>query len=396
MGEPKKIAAIITTCYRWSHADVLLDKFLYGFPTDEGLIAPRVRLASVYMDQRHPEDRCVAWSEKFGFSMHESICSALRLGGKDLAVDGVLIIGEHGDYPWNEKDQHLYPRRHFMEQVCGVFAASRRSVPVLSDKHLSYNWPDAAWMYRRAQDLKVPLMAGSSIPYTWRSPWLEYERGVEIDEALAVGYGGLESYGFHMLEGLQCMVERRRGGETGVQSVQCLEGEAVWEAARQGLWSRELADAACAVMTKIPEGHLEQHVKNPAVFLVEYSDGLKGAGVMLNGHAQGFGYAARSRGSIHAFDYYLPYGDPWAHFSYFGLNIEEMFVTGRPPAPVERTLLTSGILDAAMTSRHEGHRRIETPHLAIRYETYDRVPIQPRKPRPEGASIGPWPPKATA
>lgn len=392
MAEPKKIAAIITICHRWSHADVLLDKFVYGFPIDDGLIPPRVKLASVFMDQRHPEDRCIPLSEKFGFSMHESICAALCLGGKELAVDGVLLIGEHGDYPWNEKEQHLYPRRYFMEQVCGVFAANKRSVPVFSDKHLSYNWPDADWMVRRARELNVPLMAGSSIPYTWRSPWLEYDKGVPIDEAVAVGYGGVESYGFHMLEGLQCMVERRRDGETGVRAVQCLEGEAAWAAVAEGKWSRELVEAACAQMEKIPQGPMEQHVKKLVVFLVDYCDGLRAAGVMLNGYARGFGYAARSAGQVQAFEFYLPNGDPWAHFSYFGLNIEEMFVSGQPVGPLQRTLLTTGMLDALMTSRYEGHRRVETPHLAFRYKSYDHIPFRPCKSRPQGASIGPWPP----
>ena len=56
---------------------------------------------------------------------------------------------------------------------------------------------------------------------------------------------GIEAYGYHGLETLLCNVERRRGGESGVASVQCLEGEAVWQAAEAGRWSVELAVAAC-------------------------------------------------------------------------------------------------------------------------------------------------------
>src|SRR5690606_8413139 len=186
-----------------------------------------------------------------------SIVDALTLGGETLAVDGVLLIGEHGRYAWNEKEQHLYPRKYVMEQICGVMAASGRAVPVFNDKHLSYNWHDARWMFDRLAALGAPFMAGSSLPTCWRSPWLEHELETPIREALAIGYSGLDSYGFHALETLQCMVERRNGGETGVEAVTCLEGEAVWEAAAAGVWSRALAEAACAAIEAKPAGTIE-------------------------------------------------------------------------------------------------------------------------------------------
>ena len=51
--------------------------------------------------------------------------------------------------------------------------------------------------------------------------------------------------------------------------------------------------------------------------------------------------------------------------------IDTLVNTGHAPYPVERTLLTTGILDAVMTSKHEGNKRIETPHLAIKYTPVD-------------------------
>ena len=75
----------------------------------------------------------------------------------------MLLIGEHGEYAWNEKQQKLYPRRYFMEQICGVMATSGRGVPVFNDKHLSWNWHDCRWMCERAAGLGAPLMAGSSL-----------------------------------------------------------------------------------------------------------------------------------------------------------------------------------------------------------------------------------------
>jgi len=394
----KKIAAIITEYRPKSHADVVVTKFLKGFPVDEGFFAPRVDIASMYIDQFPDSDISRQMAAEHDVPIYNSIPKALTLGGKELAVDGVLLIGEHGDYAWNEKEQHLYPRRFFMEQICGVLATSDRGVPIFNDKHLSYNWPDAKWMYDRANQLNAPFMAGSSLPLGWRSPWLEHELETPIEEAIAIGFSGLDIYGAHTLEVLQCMVERRAGGETGVSAVTCLEGDAVWEAAAQGLWSRELAEAACASIENKPEGSMEDHCENPALFLIEYCDGLKGAILMLNGYVQDLAYAARVDGQIQACEFYLQghggQDGAYAHFSYLSLNVEEMFLTGQPSYPVERPLLTSGVLEAALTSRHQGYSRLETDWLDVTYRSYEKLPWRPTAPRPTGACLDPWPPTA--
>jgi hypothetical protein len=390
MAEPKKIAAIITEYRPNSHADVIVTKFLKGFPTDQGLIPPRVQIASMYVDQFPESDLSRSMAAAYHVPIYPSIVKALTLGGGELAVDGVLLIGEHGDYAWNEKEQHLYPRKYFMEQICGVLATSRRAVPIYNDKHLSYNWPDATWMVERAARLDAPFMAGSSLPLAWRNPWLEHAPETAIETAIAISYSGLDIYGFHALETLQCMVERRKGGETGVAAVTCLEGEAVWEAARRGLWARDLAEAACATIENKPAGAMESHCKNPALFLIEYRDGFQGLVLMLNDYVTDFAYAARIGNQIYATEFYLPDQQPYAHFSYLSLNIEEMFVTGQPSYPVERTLLTTGILEAALDSRHQGHIRLETPHLEVAYRFTGEPPWRPLGRRPTGASLKPF------
>jgi hypothetical protein len=381
----KKIAAIVTTYFPSSHADVIVTKFLKGIPTDGALREPRVAVASLFMDQIDARDVGQSLASLHGVPLFQSIRAALTLGGDALAVDGVLLIGEHGDYPFDERGRHLYPRRHLFEQVAGVFAASGRSVPVFIDKHLSYNWSDARWCYDRARELGVPLMAGSSLPVGWRRPSLEYERGTPIREAVAIGYGGRESYGFHALETLQCMVERREGGETGVAAVQHLKGAAVWEAGRSGRWSPELAEAAVAAIEEKPAGRMAEHCSEPEAFLLEYRDGLRATVLMLDGYVQDFAFSARIGDRIDAVEIYLQRNQPYGHFSYLSLNIEEMFVSGTPVYPVERTLLTTGILNAVMDSAHEGGRRVETPHLAIGYESYSGPVWRPASPRPTGA-----------
>jgi hypothetical protein len=312
----------------------------------------------------------------------------MRLGGKELAVDGVLLIGEHGEYAWNEKEQHLYPRKYFLEQICGVMATSKRGVPVFNDKHLSYNWHDAKWMYDRMKGLNAPFMAGSSLVTCWRAPWLEHPKETPLREALAVSYSGLDVYGFHALETLQCMVERRVGGETGVAAVTCLEGDAVWKAADAGEWPLDLAEIALDRIPNKPDGGMRANTPMPALFVVEYRDGFRGYVLMLTGYIEQFAYAGRlESGEVQSTYFRLATDQPHPHFTYLGLNAEEMFLTGKPSYPVERTLLTTGVLEAAIDSRFQGYVRLETPHLDVSYTSFDKIPWRPTAPEPQPPSM---------
>lgn len=372
MPEPKNVAAIVTEYRRWSHADVIVGKILEGFNYD-GKDRPNLRLVALYADQFPEKDMARDLSKKYGFPIYDSIAKALTLGGKTLAVEGVLCIGEHGKYPTNAKGQILYPRRRFFEEVCKVFAASKKSVPVFNDKHLAAEWKDAQWMYDRARELFVPFLAGSSVPLTWRRPELKLDKGCELTEAVGLGYGPFEGYGFHALEGLQCMVERRKGGETGVKAVQCLQGEAMWKALDAGRWSKKLLEAAMERVPAHAKGdyrELTAKAMDAGVFLIEYRDGFKAAVAMMNGWAyEGDGGAFTFAGQLKGKDkpvstlFYLQQPDPFGHFAYLVRAIDSMMQTGHAPYPVERTLLTTGILDAVMTSAAEKGRRVETPHL---------------------------------
>jgi hypothetical protein len=184
------------------------------------------------------------------------------------------------------------------------------------------------------------------------------------------------------------MVERRAGGETGIAAVQCLEGRAVWEARDQGLWPGELAQTACALFKDVQDGSVEESCREPAAFLIEYSDGLRATTLMLTGYTNTWGYACRTSGQVQAMRV-LAAGPPYPHFSYLCLNIQEMFLTGKVQYPVERTLLVSGALEALLDSRYRGYVRVPTPHLNVRYRSYERLPIRPTLPSPQGASLEP-------
>jgi hypothetical protein len=380
MNARKKVAGVVTVYTRWSHADVILTKLLEGYLLD-GKTFPSIQLASLYVDQFPEKDLSRDLARQHGFTIYPTVEGALTLGGKSLAVDGVLCIGEHGKYPTNARGQILYPRRRFFEEVTAVFASSGKSVPVFSDKHLAAAWGDAKWMYDKARELHAPLLAGSSIPLTWRRPPLQLPRGCALTAAVALGYGPMEGYGFHALEGLQCMVERRKGGETGVKAVQCLQGPAMWEAMDKGVFSRAAFEAAMALVPAHAPGDYRGPTSKSdeaAVMLLEYRDGFTAAVAVLNpwiheGEGAPFIFAGKLEGLDRpvATQFYLQQPDPFAHFGYLVKAIESMVRTHHAPYPVERTLLTTGVLDALMTSKAGKNRRIETPHLAIRYQPVD-------------------------
>jgi len=363
-----KVAAIVTEFRHSSHADVICTRLLDGYYPNGRRQEPRTDLVSMWTDQVPPDDMSRGLAHRNRFTLYPTIADALTLGGDALAVDAVLLIGEHGDYPLNDRGQKLYPRYRLFQEIERVFRASSRVAPLFCDKHLSYDWSKAKAMYDAARELEIPFLAGSSIPLTVRTPPLETPLGARIERAVATGYGPLESYGFHTLEALQCMTERRAGGETGVAAVELLEGDAVWPwRDGAGAWSKPLLDEALARRPGTPAGPVEDHVAEPAVYLVEYRDGLQAAAYLLNGYSRGWEFAAEIDGETVSTHFgQVPRTRDLPHFDGLVDCIEELFVTGRPPYPVERTLLTTGVLAAAFDAREAG-RRVETPELGIQY-----------------------------
>lgn len=389
----KKIAFIANTYRNSAHADVIGTKLFVGIPTDEGMVTPQVKIVSVWIDQIGANDTGVRIAKMNGATLYPTIADALTLGGDKLAVDAVIYVGEHGDYKNSRFGVKMYPRMNYLEQIFRVFDASNKSVPVFTDKHLAYSWLDSKWVYDRSKELNVPMMAGSSLPYCWRDKPLEHPLGVKIKEAVAIGYASLDAYGFHVTEILQCMVERRAGGETGVSSVQGLKGDDVWAAIDSGKISQQLVDAACDTIKGKAAGSMRELVKMPYAIIVKYTDGTKGAIVMLDQYVnQGWAYAAKTGGKIVATEFVLDHSMSYSHFSYLTLNIQKFIVTGKPAAPIERNLMTSGIIDMGIRSLAEGKVK-QTPFLNIKYSVNGYEPIRPTAPRPTGQSIGPWPPK---
>ena len=381
-----KLAAVTTSYFKYSHTQHIVDRFLDGYGWNGTYHHPPMDLVSLYVDQHPKNDLSRERAARHpAMKLCPTVAEALTLGGGKLAVDGVVLVGEHGDYPRNEKGQTKYPRYELFQQIVEVFRSSGRSVPVFNDKHLSWNWEWARKMYDESREMGFAFMAGSSLPVTWRTPSVEMPLGARVREAVSIGYGNVDSYDFHGLETLQCMVERRRGGESGVKWVQAYRGANFWKALRDGVWSRELMDSAlCRSHTLKPArqgfndvfptlDEMQQLVPNPVAYHYEHHDGLKSTMILLAGMIRDFNFAAHVDGQRKPFStqMYLPMPDGRTtlanFFSPLVNNMEKMFLTGKPTYPVERTLLTTGLAAAGVESLYRNEAKVETPHLAIAY-----------------------------
>lgn len=372
-----RVAAIYTVFRFRSHAHNILENFLTPYLFNGKRLQSPCEVVSFYADQRAPEgDTTDEIARRFRIPIHRTIADALTLGGKELAVDAVLLIGEHGEYPHNRLGQHLYPRKRFFDEIVAVMRRSDRFVPIFNDKHFSWHWPWAREMYDVCERQRIPFMAGSSVPLAERRPALEIPMNADIEEAVSIHAGGVESYDFHALEVLQSMVECRRGGETGVSRVEFLRGDDLFRAAAAGRWSLALARAAMeAEFGKNTPDIREPLPRERAVphgLLITYRDGFRATMLKIGASSNRWNFACRLAGHarLHATRFYNgPYGN---RCLFMGLShaIQDHFVNRRSPYPVERTLLTTGLTEAVVQSRAAGCA-VETPHLDIRYAARD-------------------------
>jgi hypothetical protein len=363
---PRRRLAVVTTVWNYrSHAWHMAERFLHGYPKDGHWHRPPFQVVAAYVDQQPKADLSQSRAKEFGFTIYPTIAEALRCGGDKLAVDAVLIIGEHGNYPKTKYEQTQYPRYEFFKQVAAVFEKDQRVTPVFNDKHLSWNWDYAKEMVELAGRLKIPFLAGSSLPVTWRMPAVDLPRNAEVEEIMCVAMGSIDSYDFHALETIQCVAE--------------------WQALAHNSWATGGWDAtlfdACLCRSQTlaqPEtfshryptvAQMKTWVKNPVLYRFEYIDGVKASMFLLNGLVGDFTLAAKIKGQAEPFStlFYLPPNPNVTYSAALMSMAEELFTTGKPPYPIERTLLTTGLVEAGVRSLGEGSKRLETPHLAIKY-----------------------------
>lgn len=380
----KRIAFLGTEVRKHSHAQHFLDRHAMGYTWGGKWQYPRFDIASVFIDQFPEDDLGKPRIAKYKLNAYPTIAEALTLGTSKLAVDGVVIIAEHGKYPRNEKNQTRYPRYDWFKEVIKVFEASGRSVPVFNDKHLSTEWKECAEMVADSKRLGFAFLAGSSLPVTWRLPSIDMPFGAPLRESVCVCYGGVDSYDFHGLETAQCMSERRQGGEVGITSVHALKGESLWEvlARSDREVTRQLVVAALTRSHNLPvEGGYptapvsfewaRKALPDSIGYFIKHRDGFRTT--MLLTAIRDFNYAGmrKDNGEIVSCQMYLPMPGSSAttadFFNPLARHIETLVLENKAPYPVERTLLTSGMVIGGVESLHRNQTRFDTPEMQVVY-----------------------------
>ena len=358
-----------------SHADWIIAKLMDGYWWQGAHVPPRVEVVSVYIHQLDTSLLGQKICKSKNIPIFKTVGEAMTLGGKELAVDGVVIVGEHGDYPTNLKGQWMLPRWWIYEKVIRVFEQSKRSVPVFNDKHLSISWDEAKWMFDKSRELNFPLTGGSSIPVHYRKPEIEMAIDTPIKNSVMLGGAVDEGALFHCVDVLQSFVELRKGGESGVKSVKCIRGPETWKWTERNPWAAGLLESVLANFNLKP-GHF-QEIDRPNVCIVEYNDGTKAA--IYNAKEVGWTYAAEIQGRkeptiISMLEWPGPFSQYHASNSQPHWIVETM-VTKKEPFNAERLLLSTGITAFNMESNWENGvyspigRRIETPFMNMKYHT---------------------------
>jgi hypothetical protein len=239
-------------------------------------------------------------------------------------------------------------------------------------------------MVEDSKRLKFPFLAGSSLPVTWRFPAIDMPIDTPLKESVCVGYGGVDSYDFHALETAQCMSERRRGGEVGIASVTALQGDAVWaemdKSERED--TRKLFVAAMTRSHNLPvEGGFptgpvsyewgKKVMSGTTAYFIEHLDGFRTT--MFLCPIRDFNYAGlrSDNGQIVSCQMYLPmptHGSTTADFfNPLARHVETLILEGKTPYPVERTLLTSGMVIGGVESLAAGGAKYQTPQMQVVY-----------------------------
>ena len=389
--------AILTTVYRpESHTDVIMARWLEDIPADPhwGWNGPRTSIVSAYVEQFHENDLARQRFGDAGIPLHGSVAAALRNGGDRLAVDGVLLVAEHGEFPFNRYGQHLYPRAEMFHAILDVMEADGRTAPVFFDKHLSWDFDLGRLMLERAEQLGVPVLSASSLPLCRYGPPIACD-GEVVDEIVGiyplVDGGKPESYGYHALEVVQQFAERRAGGEAGVERLQAWTGGDAWAAGEAGHWSTELFAAAWgrsegdARPREQPADAAWEAAEAEApsrAFRIDHADGLRVTLVGIWGYSD-FSLAARVGGEVRSSVILGGEGSVDRHSNFAALSrmTEDWILDGTEPFPPARALLTCGTLQAMCNALALPSGAVfPTPHLAgISYQ-----------PAPEPVGVDHW------
>ncbi|HZY63222.1 MAG TPA: hypothetical protein VFE38_11905 [Edaphobacter sp.] len=390
---PKKKPRIACLVSYWglptSHADWIVNKLIDGYWWKGKATPSQVEVVSVYINQFDTSLLGQKVCKAKNIPIFKTVGEAVTLGGKELAVDGVVIVCEHGNYPKDLKGRWLLPRWWIYQQVMQVFEQSKRSVPVFNDKHLAYSWNEAKWMFDKSRELGFPLSGGSSIPVNYRTPEIDLAPDTPLKNSIVVGNAGDEGAIFHLIDLLQSFHDRRKGGETGVKSVQSIRGPETWKWVERTPWANNLLEAVRKNFN-LPPGHFQQG-RRSNLCIVEYRDGTNGAIIPSDAGGYAYTYAGEIEGQKDpTIISMLGFPGPISQYhasSAFPHWLIEMMLTGKEPFNAERLLLSTGITNHYMDSNWQDGkysavgRVVETPFMDMKYHS-THGPLFNTGPRP--------------
>lgn len=368
----KRIAFLIDSWYPISHADVIGTRLLEGYRMGDRTYPSPVGIATVLTIAPRPTDRAHDLVSRYGIRVAGSVAEALlddpRAAQPKLGVDGVLIA-VRTPLPAAPPAEPSGQFRLFRETMAVLDRVGAR-VPVFVDKNLAATWQESQTIMAEGTKRGVPLMAGSVVPWVPLDPPLPAGRKPQI--AVAIAAAPYDLYAIHVADLLQAVVETRGPRETGVAWVREV-GRGFWAMPDGNAWGRDILETLLATARtrrsyapRVPEG-LKDDVY---IVLVQYVDGMKGVVALMTGQFDD----AEFRVGIRYEGQAPPYlgglvlgGAPYDHFGYLVHALVQFYTTGKPVAPAERTLLSTGISLMGMQSRQTGGQPISSPSLGITY-----------------------------
>lgn len=351
-----RLAVLATAFFPASHADVILSRWKCALPNDHawGFTGARSEIASLFVEQNSGSLRDEYCQKNAVYAAHD-IKDALTLGTGTLAVDGVILIGEHGQFPIDERGVTRYPRKEYFDQILEIFDQSGKVVPIFNDKHFSWNPAWAQEMADRAVEKSIPLLGGSTLSFC-RLPAFHISPLTRPVEMLSLFYCGVEVYGYHSIEGALRVLETVKGAQSGIISLEVAKRDAVWRRVHTDTLLQRLFHAALAAALSPPDGPRPAPCAEPVLLTFEHTDHSRNHFLYLENAIKDFTIALSDRGGrISSSRYVL--GNSENHFAHFAtLNsvIDEFMIRREPPIPTGRCLLATKMIAAAMDALHEG------------------------------------------
>ena len=375
----RKIAFLLDEFTTPSPAQQLLDRFLIGYPCDGELRKFEGAKVSAYL--------AVTAEPNFGERPKElNLAAAPTVEEAVAGADAVVIVSRRPGAQANEAFLNIALERAPEGSACFVHGVLANSLT------------NAHGFVTKANDRRIALLAGTPLSVTWRLPQVELPASTPLTEALIVVQvnpqaiqatppsppATLAGAELHALDGLLPVIERRRGGESGIRSVRYLEGKELWHAGQKGLWSWPLLAAALS-RSHTPQGDpvldgrtqdlvglglVPKLARNPRGWLLEHCDGLRSTILVLDGVVADFNFAVRSQnGEIVSAQLFRAPPPAEHHFSRLSAMMEDFFRSGTPPWPMERSLLIAGLLETFSKPASLSGKRMETPELAVAYSS---------------------------